>query len=157
MDSFFLPLYPLGERVLRVSEAGEGTSISMVQKNPRILAFAQELRHNQSEAERRMWNALRNRTLGGHKFSRQVPIDQFIADFVCREKKLIVELDGATHGEDAEVQYDERRTKFLESKGYRVCRVNNEEVYKNLGDVLDGILTLLEHVPSPAHSGHPLP
>jgi very-short-patch-repair endonuclease len=120
----------------------------------RLLNFARTMRNEPTEAERRLWNCLRNRTLDGYKFSRQVPIGNYIADFVCREKKLIVEIDGETH-DDA--KYDERRTRFLEEQGYRVHRANNDDVYKNLDGVLQSILIALEHSPSPAAPRHPLP
>jgi very-short-patch-repair endonuclease len=123
----------------------------MVAKDPRLLKFAQAMRHEPTEAERRLWNCLRNRTLQGFKFSRQVPIGNFIVDFVCREKKLIVEIDGATHGEKHEVLYDESRTEFLEQQGYRVIRAFNNDVYKNLDGVLQTILMALEDSPSPAY------
>jgi very-short-patch-repair endonuclease len=111
---------------------------------PRARYRAKQLRHSQTEAERRLWNELRDRRLGGHKFRRQVPIGPFIADFVCREKRLVVEVDGATHGEDSEVVYDQRRSGFLAAHGFRILRVNNADVYTALSDVLDTILMKLE-------------
>ena len=147
-----LPLAPSGEREARASEQGEGTS--MIAKDPRLLKFAKAMRHEPTEAEKRLWNCLRNRTLNGHKFSRQVPIGNYIADFVCRERKLIVEVDGETHDD---MKYDERRTKFLEQMGYKVIRANNDDVYKNLDGVLQTILVNLAEIPSPAALRHPLP
>jgi very-short-patch-repair endonuclease len=73
---------------------------------PRILSNARSLRHTETAAEIRLWEQLRNRRLCGLKFVRQLPIGYFIADFACRERKLIVEVDGATHGEVREVAYD---------------------------------------------------
>ena len=75
---------------------------------------------------------------------RQLPLGSCVADFVCRDQKLIVEVDGATHSTDAEIAHDTKRTTFLESQGFRIHRVNNDDVYKNYADVLDHILMILE-------------
>ena len=107
--------------------------------------LARSLRKNQTDAENRMWYYLRNRRLGGYKFVREYVIGKYIADFVCREKKLIIEVDGGQHI-TAEA-YDQQRTKDLEAVGYRVVRVWNNEVFKNIEGVMDHILTLLESMP----------
>ena len=104
------------------------------------------LRSKQSLAEEKLWDGLRSRQLGGFKFVRQMPIDEFFADFACRERKLIVEVDGATHGSDGEVAADARRTEALEGSGFRVFRVTNEDVFRNLDGVLDSILHELERL-----------
>jgi very-short-patch-repair endonuclease len=70
--------------------------------------------------------------------------DPTFADFACREQKLMVEVDGATHGSDEEVHHDERQTAFLGAQGYRVIRISNDDVYKCLPNVLDAILLALE-------------
>ncbi len=111
---------------------------------------ARDLRRNMTDAENRMWYYLRNRRLGGYKFVREHVIGQYIADFVCREKKLVIEIDGGQHM-DA-VEYDTMRTKDLEGRGYRVLRIWNHEVFKNIQGVMDGILHLLETVPHQAPS-----
>jgi len=106
---------------------------------------AKELRRNMTDAENRMWYYLRNRRLGEYKFVRELVIGHYIADFVCREKKLVIEIDGGQHM-DA-VEYDALRTKYLESLGYRVLRIWNNEVFKNIQGVMDSILNLLDTVP----------
>ena len=111
--------------------------------SPRLLARARALRKKQTAAETRLWGRLRNRSLQGHKFNRQKPIGCYIPDFVCFERKLIVEVDGATHGNQHELLYDSRREVFLKQQGYRVHRCNNEDVFKNIGGVLDSILLKL--------------
>ena len=111
---------------------------------------ARRLRQNMTDAENRMWYYLRNRRLGGYKFVREYVIGQYIADFVCREKKLILEIDGAQHMEA--IEYDLRRTKYLESRGYRVLRIWNHDVFKNTQAVMDSVLNLLESVPHPPPS-----
>jgi very-short-patch-repair endonuclease len=103
------------------------------------LTHARTMRFNPTDAERILWGCLRKRCLDGFKFSRQIRIGPYIADFVCREKKLIVEVDGATHGENREVAYDARRTSFLEADGYRVLRVSNLAVFTERDGVLNAI------------------
>jgi very-short-patch-repair endonuclease len=87
---------------------------------------------------------LRNRQLGGHKFVRQMPIGAYFADFVCRERRVVVEVDGGTHSTDKEVAYDAKRTLDLRSEGYRVFRVCNDDVYRNIDYVLDALLAFIE-------------
>jgi very-short-patch-repair endonuclease len=104
---------------------------------------SRELRRQQSEAESRLWRRLRGRLLGGFKFVRQEPIGPYFADFVCREEKLIVEVDGATHSTDDERRRDARREAFLRENGYRIARFLNDEVYRNVEGVLETILAAL--------------
>jgi very-short-patch-repair endonuclease len=87
---------------------------------------------------------VRARGLNGYKFVRQEPIGPYFADFVCRDEKLVVEVDGATHGTDDEIDHDVRRTRFLIENGYRVVRVQNIDVFENLDSVLETILCALE-------------
>ena len=110
----------------------------------KTLNRARELRHNQTEAEKKLWGYLRGSRLNGHKFTRQTPIGPDIIDFLCFEKKLIIEVDGATHGDPNEVEYDAKRTAFLEARGFRVFRCYNADVFENLTGVLDGVLLRLE-------------
>ena len=111
---------------------------------------AQLLRKTPSEAEKRLWGFLRDRRLNDFKFVRQAPLGPYFADFLCRERKLIVEVDGVTHGDDHQVAHDARRTRYLESQGYRVLRVWNIEVFTNLDGVLTTILMALD---TPAGTG----
>jgi very-short-patch-repair endonuclease len=115
----------------------------MTYQNPKSLERARILRRNDTETERRLWEAIRNRRLGNFKFVRQLSIGPYIADFACRDCKLIVEVDGATHGTDAEVSYDERRSACLHEQGYRIVRFWNDDVYAGLPDVCDAILLAL--------------
>ena len=110
----------------------------------KTLKRARSLRTNETEAERRLWTQLRNRNLNGFKFTRQAPIAPYIADFLCFERRLIVEVDGVTHGDAHEVAYDLRRTQFMEERGYRVLRVLNQDVYTQMDSVLDGIIHKLD-------------
>lgn len=101
---------------------------------------ARQLRHEETDAERKLWEKLRATRLQGLKFRRQVPIGDFIADFCCREHKLIIELDGGQHAEPVEIARDERRTALLESRGYRVIRFWNNEVLTNIDGIVEAIL-----------------
>jgi very-short-patch-repair endonuclease len=103
--------------------------------------FPSHLRTNSTDAEKRLWQALRNRQLQGHKFRRQHPIPPYVVDFVCLEYRLIVELDGGQHAE-AQV-YDSTRTEALERLGYKVLRFWNNELFENTQGVLERVLEQL--------------
>jgi very-short-patch-repair endonuclease len=113
------------------------------------LYSARALRKSETLAEKRLWEQLRNRNLDGFKFSRQVPIGPYIADFVCREQRVIVEVDGATHSTDDELAHDRRRSEFLKSEGYAVIRFQNDEVLNGMDEVLTPILQSLRIRPRP--------
>jgi very-short-patch-repair endonuclease len=80
-------------------------------------------------------------TLNGYKFVREHVIGVYIVDFICRAKKLIVEVDGGQHAEA--IEYDQKRTQYLESEGYRVLRIWNNEVFANIEGVLEPVQSLL--------------
>ncbi|MCC2113717.1 MAG: precorrin-8X methylmutase [Hyphomicrobiales bacterium] len=101
---------------------------------------AKTLRTNQTEAEQNLWFELRDRRLQGFKFRRQVPIGHFIVDFLCSEKKLIVEVDGGQHAE----KVDAERDKWLNDEGYRIVRYWNNDVLGNPEGVLEDILANLQ-------------
>jgi very-short-patch-repair endonuclease len=110
---------------------------------PRHRRHARAMRHAATEAELRLWNQVRDRRLGGAKFRRQVPIGGFIADFVCAEAKLIVEIDGVQHAESA---YDAARDAKLKERGFRVLRFWNGDVMHDLDSVC---ATILAYVSNP--------
>ena len=107
---------------------------------------ARALRRRETSAEHLLWQIVRNRQLDGHKFTRQLPIGPYVADFVCREAALIVELDGSQH---LGATGDERRTTYLNAQGYSVLRVWNNELLNNARGVADAILAALALHPSP--------
>lgn len=109
---------------------------------------AKALRREMTEAEKQIWHRLRSRQTDGYRFRRQVPLGRFIADFVCHEAKLIVETDGGQH--DPSSEEEARRSRFLESQGYRVLRFWNNEVLENP----DGVLTAIAQ---DLYRGHPHP
>ena len=100
-----------------------------------LKAFARENRNNQTDAEKCLWQQLRNGELGV-KFKRQHIIYDFIADFVCLEKMLIIEVDGAYHLTDSQTEYDIYRTEELERFGFCVLRFTNEEVIYETQEVI---------------------
>ena len=104
---------------------------------------AKDLRKRDTMAEQKLWEALRGRRLNSTKFVRQLPIGPYFADFACRDRKLIVEVDGATHGEESEVAFDLGRTKYLEAQGWRVIRCWNQDVFENLDGVCETLLLAL--------------
>lgn len=115
---------------------------------------AKQLRSNSTDAERNFWAHIRNRRLEGWKFRRQLPVGQYIVDFACPELRLIIEIDGGQHAE--QVIYDLSRTRFLQSKGYRVVRFWNNEVLGNIEGVLEALtLTLSQRERELAYSLSP--
>ena len=116
--------------------------------------LARKLRKNMTNAERLLWRHLRNRQLGGYKFRRQRPIGSYIVDFVCLEKKLVVEVDGGQHA--GQLELDAKRSGYLEDKGYRVLRFWNNEVLTETESVLTFVLSSLGRNVTPPHPG-PLP
>ncbi|MBW2033435.1 MAG: endonuclease domain-containing protein [Deltaproteobacteria bacterium] len=102
-----------------------------------------------TDAERLLWQHLRNRQLGGYKFRRQRPIGSYIVDFVCLEKNIVIEVDGGQHA--GQMESDSKRSDYLKEKGYRVMRFWNNEVLKETESVLTVILSSLDgNVTSPS-------
>ena len=101
-----------------------------------LVGRARRLRRDATDAERALWRVLRGRAIAGLKFRRQHPIGRYIVDFVCLERRLIVELDGGQH--TAEV--DGPRTAYLEAAGYRVVRFWNPDVLRNPEGVVEVIV-----------------
>ena len=113
------------------------------QSTPKIQRRAAELRHNQTEAESKLWQALRAHQTEDVHFRRQHAIGSYIVDFCAVRRKLIIELDGSQHLEQAE--YDQQRSEFLQSKGYRVLRFWNHDVMNDLNGVIGVIQDALEN------------
>jgi very-short-patch-repair endonuclease len=107
---------------------------------------ARSLRRDATSAERILWQHLKGQGLFGFKFVRQEPIGPYIADFLCRQTKLIIEIDGATHSTDEEIAADSHRTGFLQELGFRVIRFTNEAIFESVDGVLQVILTELQKV-----------
>ena len=118
----------------RPSSPARGEGKSSV--NAEMRRRARALRTRMTDAERKLWFALRERRFAGFKFRRQVPIDRFIADFICFEAPLVIEVDGGQHAESLQ---DRRRDRWFAANGYRVVRFWNNEVLSNL----EGVLSVL--------------
>ena len=106
-------------------------------RNPALKSRARALRNQPTLAEQHLWQRLRGKQMNGVKFRRQQTIGGYIVDFISMEKKLIIELDGGQHAEQAD--YDAARTAYLESEGYRVLRFWNNQVLQQTLDVLTEI------------------
>jgi leucyl-tRNA synthetase len=104
---------------------------------------ARTMRQHPTEAESILWNMIRSKKIG-YRFRRQHLIDKFIVDFICLEKKLIIEVDGGYHDTEEQKEYDHQRTLFLNENGYKVLRFKNEEVANNVYVVVEKIKIELE-------------
>jgi very-short-patch-repair endonuclease len=126
------------------------------QTNKKILApkLQRRLRNQPTDAERLLWRMLRGRQLEGCKFRRQHPFADFILDFICLERLVVVELDGGQHSEM--VQGDAERTETLQRAGFVVLRFWNNEVFSNTSGVLEAIRQALEARATPSPPNPPL-
>ncbi len=135
-------------------EIYEGNSIENLFKgaSPTIFENAHQLRLvNYTKAEKFIWEVLRNRKIENCKFRRQHPIDKFIADFYCHEKKLIIEVDGGYHNEKEQIELDEARTKVINEYCVTVIRFTNDEILFDIHSVIEKIIAALSTSP-PASS-----
>ena len=110
-------------------------------KRTPLKGVARSLRRQSTDAERRLWYHLRNRRLLGWKFRRQLVIGNYVVDFVCLERRLVIELDGGQHAD--QVADDDRRTTFLLTRGFTVIRFWNDEMLRQTEAVLSVIATEL--------------
>lgn len=98
------------------------------------------MRKRSTKEERFLWRHLKSKQLEGLKFRRQQPIGNFIVDFVCFEKKIIIELDGGQHTNITEEMKDKSRDKWLKEQGFKVLRFWNNDVFKNINGILEVII-----------------
>lgn len=116
--------------------------------NKKLTLVARENRKNPTKAEKRMWYEILNRKqFEGYKFSRQKPIDNFIADFYCAQLQLVIEIDGDSHAEKED--YDTFRTEVLQKFGLRIVRYTNDEVLNNVEGVYEDLCNKLIPPTSP--------
>ena len=108
-----------------------------------LRANARALRRNSTDAERIIWSELRGNRLNGASFRGQVPMDRYIADFVCHAAKLVIELDGGQHFSDEGERADMQRSAVIEAKGFKVLRFSNHDVMTNRVGVLEAIATAI--------------
>jgi very-short-patch-repair endonuclease len=139
-----LPLPLAGEGWGGGSEASE---VAMEEKKPswkvssKLRSNARALRKNSTDVERILWSDLRDHRLSGVGFRRQVPIENYVADFVCHAARLVIELDGGQHFSDQAEQADSRRSAVIEARGFRILRFSNHDVMTNRTGVLEAIAT----------------
>jgi very-short-patch-repair endonuclease len=122
---------------------GVGWGVRSVDKQ-----IARRLRKNPTAAELVLWKRLRLRQAEGNKFRRQHRLGSYVVDFICLEKKLIVEVDGGHHADT--VKTDLERTKWLESRGYKVLRFWNNDVLKDIDAICKVVFEALGNPPPPS-------
>ena len=132
----------LDGRGLRVRVKRNSQELARLRKPVEQKNAAQRLRKASTDAERKLWSILRNRQLSSYKFRRQIPLRNYIVDFVCFEAKLVIEVDGGHHQEQS--GHDEMRTRGLMEGGFRVLRFWNNQVLTNPESVQKAILAELE-------------
>lgn len=120
---------------------GEGATDTRSRRKPNVTERARRLRQAGNEAEALLWLELKRRRLGGYKFTRQFPIGPYFADFACRERRLVIEIDGSQHADSA---YDKRRDEFMRSRGFSILRFWNTDVLKHRAEVCETMLAALE-------------
>ena len=145
------PLPPLlkerGKEVSYAQELFKGAGTA-------LFGNARSMRKEKTEAEDKLWRELRNKQIENCKFRRQHPIGNFIADFYCHEKKLLIEVDGGYHDKKEQQAYDLARTQIINEFGIKVIRFSNEEVLNDMQEVLKKITEALQlHSPSPSGEG----
>jgi very-short-patch-repair endonuclease len=119
----------------------------------RLRTNARALRKNSTDVERILWSELRDHRLNGASFRCQVPIKDFIADFVCHAAKLVIELDGGQHFSNQAEQKDAARSAVIETQGFKVLRFSNHDVMTNRTGVLETIASAIaERAPTPTLS-----
>ena len=143
----------VGAEVRRAGEHARSISFVIIcvmpsDRNRTRTARARGLRRNSTDAERRLWTALRDSGFNHAKFRRQTPIGKYIVDFVSFRHKLVIGIDGGHHQVAGQSTYDAIRTRWLQSQGFRVLRFWNSKVHSELETVLSVVFRSLEH-PSP--------
>ncbi|HEY8577915.1 MAG TPA: cobaltochelatase subunit CobN [Devosia sp.] len=148
---------PLRGGVRGGGSAGMGFTNARLARAPKNIARSRSFRGNPTPFERKLWALLREFNRQGHHFRRQVPIGPYFADFASHELRLVVEVDGDSHGDERAQQYDAARTEFLRSAGYRMVRVTNRDVGSNLEGVwkvISGAITTAgTPTPNPSPQG----
>ncbi len=140
------PLTPEGGKKKPGYQTARNSEYGLLKK------YAKELRRFSTEAESALWEMLRGKHIGD-KFRRQHIIDEFIVDFVCLSKKLVVEVDGGYHNEPEVEKANQLRTEILEGLGFKVIRFSNDEVLANTDIVLQNIKDALLSSPSEGVEG----
>ncbi|WP_026714578.1 endonuclease domain-containing protein [Flavobacterium daejeonense] len=112
--------------------------------SPEIFSNAKKLRENQTEAEEKLWLAVKDNQIEGYKFRRQHPLSIYVVDFYCHALKLVIEIDGGYHLDEEQQILDKKRTADIEFQGLKVIRFTNEEILLNLPNVVEKIKTYIK-------------
>lgn len=123
------------QRPFSLTGRGSARLAKVMKHDPDSVRRARESRKNQTSAEEKLWSLLRNRRVIKRKFRRQHPIGPWVADFACPAIKLVIEVDGPSHDAPDQQAWDEMKTEYLRTSGWRVIRVKNADVYQALGEV----------------------
>ena len=115
----------------------------MREYNKDLKHYSRQLRKNMTEAEKTLWSKIRGRQLKGHQFYRQKPIGNFIVDFYCPKRNLVIELDGGQHYTEEGKAKDSLRDKYLEDMGLHVPRFSDKDIFENLRGVVEQIWKFL--------------
>jgi very-short-patch-repair endonuclease len=107
-----------------------------------IFNLCRKLHKRQTKAEEFLWTHLRGKNLNGLKFRRQHPLGRYIADFYCREARLVIELEGSIHNQKDQKEYDKIRQEILQKRDLRVLRIKNKEIEQNIEKVVQRIVSL---------------
>ncbi|MES1202268.1 MAG: endonuclease domain-containing protein [Pseudomonadota bacterium] len=106
-----------------------------MKRNPDTVSRARTNRRELTSAEDKLWSLLRGRRLAGRKFRRQHVIGIYAFDFACPAIKLVIEVDGPSHDDTEQKAFDDQRTEYLQSSGWRVLRIKNDDIYQAFGEV----------------------
>ena len=118
--------------------------------NKNLQPFAHELRYSMTKAEACLWKyALRGKQMKGHTFNRQRPVLGYIADFMCKKLKLVIEIDGYTHLLDDTIKKDEKKQNDFEKAGFKVLRFTDNEVLKGIQNVIRAIEITIDEIENP--------
>jgi very-short-patch-repair endonuclease len=134
---------------------GEQQMMSSLRKADERVPRAMILRRDVTDAERKLWQGLRALPMQDSHFRRQAPIGPYFADFACHAKRLVIELDGGQHGEEAHAKRDAARDTYMRANGYRVLRFWNNDVMRNLNGILEKIVETLSAPPPPTPNPSP--
>jgi len=122
--------------------------------NRELVRRARALRNNMTRAEKILWSRIREKKINGHKFRRQQPIFDYIADFYCNELKLIIEVDGEIHSLPEKTNYDSKRDNILKINGYHILRLSNVEVETEINSAINKIISYISENLSPFQGDH---
>ncbi len=150
MEGYIFTLFRINNKTQNMAKVGNSSLYDFYfNASPDTIAKAKMLRKEMTPAEKKLWSLLRNKKFDGLKFRRQHPIERFIVDFYCHEKKLAIEVGGLIHEIEINKERDENRTVELEKFDIRVLRFTNEEIINNISEVLEKIHSCLTMLNSP--------